>query len=102
MIARFSAFEAARDAILDGEEDRGGAEVLGGGGKVILLVWLLSELSGAGYSSEGEGGTRLSCSGRLGTESSSIEGVRDVRWVWEYCVVTIYCPVELDRTSISN
>lgn len=34
--ARLSAFEAAREAMLEGEDERGGAFALGGGGNVIL------------------------------------------------------------------
>jgi hypothetical protein len=34
--ARLSAVEAAREAMLEGEDDRGGAFALGGGGNVIL------------------------------------------------------------------
>ena len=70
LMARFKAFDAAREAKLDGEDDSGGAGfALGGGGKVVF-AWLTS---GGGYSStEGDGGTRRSCKGRLGTESNSI------------------------------
>jgi hypothetical protein len=41
--ARLSALVAAREAMLDGEEDNGGAFELGGGGKVILLMAIEGE-----------------------------------------------------------
>jgi len=41
--ARLSALVAAREAMLDGEEDRGGAFEFGGGGKVILFTTVAGE-----------------------------------------------------------
>jgi len=46
--ALFNAFVAARDAMLEGEEDNGGGAAIGGGGKVML--WLVSEEGVEGYS----------------------------------------------------
>jgi hypothetical protein len=41
------AFDAACEAMLEGEEERGGAEMLGGGGKTLLAPLLFV---GIGYS----------------------------------------------------
>jgi len=42
--ARLSAFAAAREATLDGEEDSGGGDVIGAGGNVILFVFAEGEI----------------------------------------------------------
>ena len=46
------AFDGAREAMLKGQEERGGAEMLGGGGNVISRV-ILSQVC-----NDGEGGRR--------------------------------------------
>ena len=39
LMARLRALEAARDAMLDGEDDRGGGALFGGGGKVVGIAY---------------------------------------------------------------
>jgi len=59
--ALFRAFGAASEAMLEGEEERGGAEMLGDGGNVMLT--LLEPLLFVGI---GVGGIFPSCNGHRG------------------------------------
>ena len=54
--ARLRALVAARDAILDGEEDSGGRFEFGGGGKVILLIAMEGEGALMGLLTAGDRG----------------------------------------------
>jgi len=49
-MARLRALEAARDAMLDGEDDKGGGALFGGGGKVVGMAYsgVYSSIVGVG------------------------------------------------------